>query len=375
MTIQVTMMITIIEKTSLMQNLDVNHLQAVGGQQGDYSLCEGCSPFFINSSILSLITGKKSRDAAIANAKDDIAFARQLQKTKEEYEDWKEAEERALKLWLRDQKRDFARKIAYEKLNKDLAEADLKMFFADWPLQISVEALLKELYQKRERTMPMRFVIGRLYAGSAKDALSYSYPNIVDNVTTLLQEMGITTPCVYRFKECPTVVGGPALANIYAMMSSFPVVVILPMVDNRLKKLKFAVGCWTIDSPFPFQKNVLSIDFNQQRVNSDKAYLDATILKFTYACATLAAVLYDTYNLSEGVYSCVFPKFAAAKTLRNRYPELTDFAIGEFRAFMNPTTEVITDKGKKLKVWDEVNPMQHRETEKIVKESITLIEG
>ena len=123
-----------------------------------------------------------------------------------------------------------------------------------------------------------------------------------------------------------------------------------------------------------FQKNVLSIDFNQQRVNSDKAYLDAIILKFTYACATLAAVLYDTYNLSEGGYSCVFPKFAAAKTLRNRYPELTDFAIGEFRAFMNPTTEIITDKGKRLKVWDETSPMLRRETEKIVKESISLIE-
>lgn len=358
-----------------MQNLDVNHLQAIGRQQEDCNLCEGCSPFFINSSILSLIMGKKNRNAAIANAKDDIAFVEQLQKIKEEYEDWKEAEEHALKLWLRDQKRDFARKIAYEKLNKDLAEADLKMFFADWPLQISVEALIKELCQKIERTMPMRFVIGRLYTGSAKDALSYSYHNIVDNVTTLLQEMGITPLCVYRFKECPTVVGGPALANIYAMMSSFPVVVILPTVDNRLKKLKFAIGCWTTDSPFPFQKNVLSIDFDLQRVNSDKAYLDATILKFTYACATFAAVLYDTYNLSEGVYSCVFPRFAAAKTLRNCYPELTDFAISEFHAFMNPSTQVITDEGEKVNVWDETSPMLRCEIEKIVKESITLIEG
>ena len=358
-----------------MKKIDIDQLQVVRGQKEDCSLYEGCSPFFINSSILSLITGKQNRDAAIANAKDDIAFAEQLQKAKEEYEDWKEAEERALKLWLRDQKRDFARKSAYEKLNRDLAEADLKMFFADWPLQISVEALLRELCQKSEKTMPMRFVIGRFYAGSAKDALSSSYPSIVDNVTTLLQEMGITNACVYRFKECPTVVGGPALANIYAMMSSFPVVVIMPAVDNRLKKLQFAVGCWTADSPFPFQKNVLSIDFNQQRVNSDKAYLDATISKVTYACTTLAAVLYDTYNLSEGVYSCAFPKFAAAKTLRNSYPELTDFAIGEFRAFMNPTTEVITDKGEKLKVWDEASPMLRRETEKIVKESIALIEG
>lgn len=363
------------KKASLMQNLNVIHLQSVGGQQGDCGLCEGCSPFFINSSFLSLITGKQNRDAAMANAKDDVAFAERLQKTKEEYEDWKEAEERALKLWLRDQKRDFSRKIAYEKLNRDLAEADLKMFFAYWPLQISVEALLKELCQKAGRTMPMRFVIGRLYAGSAKDALSSSYPSIVDNVTSLLQEMGIMNPCVYRFKDCPSVVGGPALANIYAMMSSFPTVVILPAVDNRQKKLQFTIGCWTADSPFPFQKNVMSIDFNQQRVNSDKAYLDATLSKVTYACATFAAVLYDTYNLSEGVYNCAFPRFAAANTLRNRYPELTDFAIGEFRTFMNPSTEVITDEGEKLHVWDETSPVLRRDTEKIVKESIALIEG
>lgn len=363
-----TMAVTIIgQETGHMQKTDINQLQ-------DRGHWERCSPFFIKSSILSLITGKQNRDAAITNAKDDIAFAEQLQKTKEEYEDWKEAEEHALKLWLRDQKRDFARKFAYERLNRDLAQADLKMFFNDWPLQISVEALLRELCHKPEKNMPMRFVIGRFYAGNANDALSSSYSSIVDNVTTLLQEMGITNTCVYRFKECPTVVGGPALANIYAMMSSFPMVVIMPAVDNRLDKLQFFVGCWTADSPFPFQKNILSIDFNQQKVNSDKAYLDATISKVTYAYATFASVLYDTYNLSEGVYSCTFPKFAATKTLRNRYPELTDFAIGEFRAFMNPMIRVITGEGEKLKVWDEVRPIQRREIEKIVKESIALIE-
>lgn len=360
---------------SLMQNLVVNQTHVAGGTKEGHGLFEGCSWFFINSSVLSLITGKQNRDAAIANAKDDIAFTELLQKAKEEYEDWKEAEERALKLWLRNQKRDFARKIACEKLNKDLAEADLKMFFTDWPLQISVEAVLKELSQKTEKTIPIRFIIGRLYAGNAKDALSLSYSVIVDNVTALLQEMGITNNCVYRFKDSPTVVGGPALANIYAMMSSFPVVVIMPSIDNRLKRINFTIGCWTVDSSFPFQKNVLSIGFNQQRVNSDNAYLDATITKVTYACATIAAMMYDTYNLSEGIYSCIFPKFATARNLRTHHPELTDFAIREFRAFVSNTTEVTTNEGAKLNVWNEVTPMQRRKTERIVKESIALIEG
>lgn len=358
-----------------MQNINTNQPIDASTTHDSHNICGGCSPFFINSSFLSLITGKLNRDGAMANAKDDKEFSELLQANKEKYEDWKEAEDRAIKLWLRSQQRNFARKVAYEKLNNDLAEADLKMFFADWPLQISVEALLNGLYQSEGKSLPMRFIIGQLYAGGSKDALSSLYQNIVDNVTTLLKEMGLKDNNVYRFKESPTVVDGPALANIYAIMSTYPVTVIMPAVDSRLKKILFNVGCWTPDSPFPYQKNVLSIDFNRQKANSDKVYLKALVSKFTYACATIAAVLHDTYNLSEGISDCVFPKFAAAKALRIYYPELANYAVGEFRALANPTIEVTLRDGTMLNVWDEIGKQDRNKTEKIVKESIAIIEG
>ena len=347
----------------------------IQGDCGSSSIWEGCSAFFLTNSALSFYHGRKNRKVAMENALQDERFTKELQRQKELYEDKKEAEERAFKIWLRNSQREFSRQMAVKKISNDLAEADLKMFFADWPLQISVEALV-EKQKKQLQNQNMCFVIAKAYAGDAKDAFSRSYSNIVENITLLLNEVGAVHNTIYRFKDKPSVVGGPALANIYAMMSNVPTVVMMPSIDNKKRILSLSTGCWTPDSPFPFQKTVFSMDYQQQRITNDSTYLNACITKFAYACATIGAVLNDTYNLSEGVQQCLFPQFALDKALNKKFPEIANLAIAEYSSFIDSRNVFYEENGEASAALKEMyNDMELEKVERLITESIKKIRG
>lgn len=343
------------------------------GHDGNSSMWEGCSPFFLTNSALSYFHGKKNRKVAMERALQDERFAKELQRQKELYEDKKEAEERAFKIWLRNSQREFSRQMAFKKLSNDLAEADLRMFFADWPLQISIEALIEK--QKEEQpNQNMCFVIAKAYAGDAKDAFSRSYSNIVEKIVLLLNEVGAIHNTIYRFKDKPTVVGGPALANIYAMMNNVPAVVMMPSIDNKKRTLSLSIGCWTPDSPFPFQKTVFSMDYQQQRIANDSAYLNESITRFVYACVTIGAVLNDTYNLSEGIQQCLFPQFAFKKSINKKFPEIANLAIAEYSSFLDSRNVFYEEGGEGSDALREMyNDMEREQVEKLISESIKII--
>lgn len=339
------------------------------------SMWEGCSAFFLTNSALSFYYGKKNKKVALERALQDVRFTKELQLQKELYEDTKEAEERAFKIWLRRSQREFSRQMAVKKLSKDLDAADLRMFFADWPLQISVEALIEK--QKSPLTnQNMCFVIAKAYAGDAKDAFSRSYSTVFESITSLLSEIGMSQNTIYRFRDEPHVVGGPALANIFAMMSNIPTVVMMPSIDNKKRILSLSIGCWTPDSPFPFQKTVFSMDYQQQRITNDSTYLNACITKFAYACATIGAVLNDTYNLSEGIQQCLFPQFASDNSLNIKFPEIADLAIAEYSSFIDSRNVFYEDNGETSAALREMyNDMERKKVERLINESIKRIRG
>ena len=342
-------------------------------QSGNTSPMEGCSAFFLTSSALSLINGKKNRTIALEHARQDEQFAKVLLQQKELYEDQKEVEEHAFKIWLKNSQRKFARRMTERRLSNDLALADLRMFFSDWPLQISVEAL-NEKRQNETQAKPMCFVIGKAYAGDSKDAFSLLYSEIVDNVTTLLRDMGAKDNCVYRFKDKPNVVGGPALANIYAMMNTFPTVVIMPTINQKNKVISLSVGCWTPDSLFPFQKRVLSMEYDPLRIVNDKEHLIDFKEKYSYACFAVAAVLNDTYNLSEGYNTCLFPQFASKHSLFKKYPDIANFAIREYTSYIDTKNDVIEENGKTVNVWNEISGEEEQKKVRcLVSKSVNLI--
>ena len=304
------------------------------GTEEHTSIFEGCSSFFITSSILSLYNGWRNRGNSIKNALADDEFQKELQRQKEIYEDQKEAEEWAFKFWLRRKQREFAQTENSRRLEKDLLKADLQMFFKDWPLQIAIEALNDKRKKEISGVMPISIVVGKHIKGDAKDPLSLSYSSIVDEIKPILNGLDIIEPNVYRFKDKINVCGGAALAYIYSMMSTFPTVVIMPVLDERHRKINLSVGVWNQDSLFPLQKEVFSLEYDSYRICIDKEYLNSKLREIKISYIAIAAVTNDTYSLLESGKCPTFPDFAIQKSIQSFYPQIMDFARAEYKSLL-----------------------------------------
>ena len=294
----------------------------------------GCSPFFVTSSVLSSFNVWKNRKSSKENALANEEFQKELQRQKEVYEDQKEAEEWAFRFWLRKKQREFAYEENSHKLEHDLQRADLQMFFKDWPLQISIEAINDKRKKLTSEFLPFSVVVGKHIAGKENDSLALLYDALVDEIKPTLSNLGVNESYIYRFKEDVNVCGGAALAYIYSMMNTFPVVVILPSVDERHGKYNISVGLWNQDSLFPLQKKVFSLDFNSYRMQVDKEYLKAKVEEIKMSYIALSAVLNDSYSLVENNGSLTFPKYANQYKISSTYPQIVDFAIAEYESLL-----------------------------------------
>lgn len=325
----------------------------------------GCSPFFLNSSALSILTNKKNRKYAKDSAMADIKFQRELLHQKEFYEDLKEAEDTAFKLWLRNKQREDARIENAKRLENDLQKSELQMFFKDWPLQISIEAVNEKRKRVHNGILPINIIIGKHFMKDASDPLAQKYSNVVDGIKSSLNGFGIAETNVYRFKDDSTLFGGAALACIYSMMNTLPSVVILPRIDNRHKQLIISVGVWSQDSLFPIQKEVLRLNYDSIRIKLDKEYLDYKIAEIQASFITVASVLNDAYSILEGCHSLQFPLFA---NKYKNYPHLMEFAKNEYESLLNTN-----DKGVNIEIGqgDTINLPYSNSTKKEITKMLT----
>ncbi len=337
---------------------------SLGGLLNDLQQ-SGCSLFFVASSLLSLYNGDKNRENAMKNALEDENFKKELQALKEKYEDQKEAEERAFKIWLKRQQREFKRIQKAQKLESDLQKAELKMYFNDWPLHRSIEAINEK--RTSEESSLLNIVIAKhTIASSKKDPLSLTYSSIVDDIQVQLKKFGIDEEHIYRFIDGNTVTGGPALANIYAMMSNIPTVVIMPKIVNN--KLLISIGFWTQDSLFPMQKKIFSIDYETIRVNNDKEYLNGKIQEIIQSYLTIAAVINDVYMFLENGQHLLYPKYAIDNSIDEKYPYLIDYAKKEYETLLHSINrESVNYSGFSLNV----NDMYDQSSRKIMISKVT----
>lgn len=333
----------------------------------------GCSMFFLTSSILSLINGKQNRENSIENALKDEAFQRELQKQKELYEDKKEAEDRAFKLWLKQRQREYARIEMVKKLDNDFMKSDLKMFFKDWPLLISVEAI----NEKRRRTnnnapSSLNVIIGKPFIGEANNQLDIIYSKIidVDEIVIELKKIGFNENDIYRFKPDNTVIGGPALANIFAMMSNIPTIVLLPKIDESMNLFNISIGLWNQDALFPMQNKVLELDFNKTRMVNDREYLQLKKEEIIYSYITIATVMNDTYSLVENCREPYYPKYGEIGTIKKVYPRLIDFAKKEYLSLIS-TENSIAESTDNQNVF--YNIFERNRINELVREAINLL--
>lgn len=296
----------------------------------------GCSVFFLTSSILSMYNGDRNRLDSRKNANDDEQFQLELQRQKEQYEDKKTAEEMAFKLWMRQKQREFAKIELSKRIDNEFMKSDLQMFFKDWPLQKSILAINDER-KKNDPTkyIPLYVIIGKHFIGEARDLLAKLYPQIVDELKVELKTLKIVEKNIYRFIDNNTIIGGPALASVFAMMSDLPTVVIMPKIDERAKKLLISIGCWNQDSLFPMQKKVFELDYDNLRMTNDRSYFQSKKQEILLSYATIVAVLNDTYSLLEKHDVPVFPSYAKENAFYLSHPKLVDFAKTEYLSLID----------------------------------------
>ena len=297
----------------------------------------GFSWFFVTSSVLTCIIGEKNRNNSLKNAEKDEKFKKMLQQQKEIYEDEKEARDRAFKLWLKQKQREWSREESSKRLENELNKEELGMFFRDWPLEISI-GRINEMRRQLTTYSSMNVVIAKHNIGDAKDQLSVFYrDNLVDHVQSYMRDFGLDESKVniYKFKDKNKVIGGPALANIYAMMNSLPTIVIQPKIDKVNKKLCISLGGWNQDSLFPHQKKVMELNYDMAMVVMDKDYQDMKFKEITYAYVTIAMVINDTNAIIEKGSNLIYPKFAEKYDISVLYPKLAEFAKNEYMSLLN----------------------------------------
>lgn len=329
----------------------------------------GCSWFFVTSSILSILSGREKRNDLLENAQKDEQFQNELQKQKELFEDEKEAQERAFKLWLKKKQREWARKEANRKFENEYLKDELKFFFDGWPLEIAIQTLIEQSKNVIEN-LPMNIIIAK-HSIKGNDRLTRNYNDIVNRVSGHLENLGLvnvdrnqTKVNVYRFREDNSLIAGPALANIYAVMSTFPTVVLLPKVDKKEKKVVVSLACWNQDSLFPFQKRVCQIDFDFSTIDKEPTYLESKIRELTYLYATIAIVLYDVHSLLEYNTMPVFPDFLEqGQDIKESYPQLIEFAINEYASILSNNATIIEKDGlNKIHINDYYNHLEQMQS-------------
>lgn len=303
----------------------------------------GFGGFFVISSLMSLFTGEKKRERDWEAAIADVEYEKNLRSKNEDIKDDKHSREFAFlgkkRATIRQYKLDESRRM----LEADLNKSELKMFFRDWPLDLDINAVLKIL--SFSQVLPY-FVVARHRVFSMTDSLSREYPYTLSILRGNLRKMDkdFKDDHVLSFKDTATRLGGPAVANVFAMMQAIPVFMILPSVSQDGKHLLFDSAVWTKDSSFPYFNNSFVIEYSDSKMRNDKEYKRQKLDEIEVAEATIAGVLFDCYQLAESCYQLTesaktvqvrFPSLAETIRLKD-YPDILGFALNEYKSLTDP---------------------------------------
>lgn len=317
-------------------------------------LLGGCSPFFVSSSVLSIVNGQKNREMALQNAIKDEEFQTELRKQKELFNDQNEAEEWAFKKWLKMKQREYLRKESAKKLSNELDRQDLELFFQAWPLVLDIQAIPIALQTRRKS---LTFVIGKHYSDSPQDALLLEYTSLVGEMKTLLNQIHISNDCILSFKYGVNQRGGVAVANVFAVMHSLPTVMIIPSIIPYKKQLAFSLGVWGDDSLIPFKRSLFEIEYDASRMLQDKEYKSSKRKEILFSQIAIAGVMNDCYMLIETGRNPEFPQLATRIGLKD-YPHLISYATNEYRSLKSLDTISVECEGKFFLTGDIVCPQK-----------------
>lgn len=316
--------------------------------------CESCSPYWFTSTLVSRYLGGKGRKEKEKEAMSEKKLQEELRYRKYSYEDAKEVMEFDFRKRMKDWQSEDALIEKKLKSEYDSQKYEVKMFIKGWPLQLSLPSVLNR--KKAFATLPesLHIIIAK-HTGKksqAKDMLTVLYDgngNIVDNVSSALQQIGIPSTNILHFIDNDRPGGGAALANIYSMMSLFPTLVILPRLDLLNKKLRISIGFWSPSVTIPSQQVVFVLDYDEMRMQNDQMYKEAKQNEIETAYISLCGVMNDAYRMSIFGTSSNFIGYAKSHLNFDKYPYILDYIRKEYSSmYAENSTNVFIDGQKCL---------------------------
>lgn len=270
-------------------------------------LSGSCSPFFLTGILTSSVGGALNQVRSLKMAKRDIDFDKQVAEIKERFADYKADRDLTASLLKKQQKRQHKRNEVQKELIKDINTTELKMFFRDWPLVLDINTILGGLQSPDNPAL--YFIIARHNRYSNKDPLSLSYNVIVDSVKKNLRKLGISDDMVLTYKQSAERLGGPSVANCFALLQSIPTVIIMPSIGFDGKTIDYSIALWNQESRLPYSQKVLSFDYNKKKMLGDTEYKSMIEEKIVKATTTIAAVYNDCFRIIEYKKAAILPKF------------------------------------------------------------------
>lgn len=311
-----------------------------------------CSPFWVTNIALSLINGIASREKQWKEWNDEKEFQERMSQLKNQHEDAKEILDTAFKLRLKEQQRAYSNIQSELKLNLDMQKDELSMFIKGWPLKLSLQAV-QEMRQSQE-SLPTALTIviashdGALTKGDPMTHIYDGISGIVDNIQRVLNKIGIPPKNVLRFRKGNVPTGGAALANIYAMFSNIPSVIIMPRVDRTNKSLIVSVGCWSPTSRMPMQRKVFELEYNEAMMANDAGYRIAKQKEIETAYLAIAGSSNDAYSLTIFGESPRFAKYCIDNKICDEFPLIGEFIKREYSSILDSKETSVSVAGKEF---------------------------
>lgn len=309
-----------------------------------------CWVYWITNSALSIVNGLSSRNKQKKDWNAEKDFQQDTTELKNQYENAKEVLETAFKLRLRDLQREYSDIQSELKLDLELQKDELSMFRRGWPLKLSLQ-VVQEM-RRTQTALPSSLTViiashdNALPKGDPMTHIYDGNSGIVDTVQRTLNNLGIPKKNVLRFREDNVATGGAALANIYAMLSNFPTVVVMPRVDRDNKQLVVSIGCWSPASVIPMQRKVFELDYNEAMMCNDTAYRIAKQKEIETAYLSIAGSASDIYSLVVFGRSPRFARYVIERNLCGEYPVIGEFVKNEYRSILDPNQTRINIDGK-----------------------------
>ena len=291
----------------------------------------GCSPFFISSSISSMLFGKLNRDNQLENTEERLAFQRQLVESRKKFEDEKFDQELRFKREMLEIGRFYQQIEAKKSFNSEKKKLEFNYFESYWPLRTDIHAVWNEnIFSRSGENMTV--ILAR--HNSLKANVDYSNTcDVLEHFSEKLKNVNFKHSA-WKFAEQVNVnnnVGGIAQnMNVHYIMQGIPTLIISPMVIGDT--LYFDASIWSFGKGLGsfFNRSLFSMPYDENEYDSLKE-------KIRFVQIAIMGIVRDNFMLFEFQKTPMFPLVVEDEKLK-KYPDVQQFVLVQYRELREQIT-------------------------------------